>query len=98
MPAIHRHGPDICSGHQCWPPRGNAQGSENTFCNSAPIHRQGDGWQIHCCPPLIGCHGGVLSSGASRAYINGKQMARIGDPVSCGSTCGTGSGNSFEGS
>ena len=33
-----------------------------------------------------GYHSGILGSGSSTVYVNGKQLGRIGDPVSCGST------------
>ena len=94
MPAVHRKG-DICTGHGCFPPRPNAQGSPNVFCNSIPVHRQGDGWTQHCCG--IPCHGGSLAAGSSSVNSNSKQLGRISDPVSCGSAAANGSGNVFAG-
>lgn len=78
----------ICTGHGCWPPRNNIQGSPNVFVNAIPWHRQGDGWSVHCCPcsPPC-CHSSVLAAGSSTVYVNGKQAARVGDPVACGSRC-----------
>lgn len=95
MPKVHRKG-DLGSGHGCWRPRPNAQGSPNVFCNGIPVHRVSDSWQIHCCPDS-GCHGGVLAAGSSTVHANNKQLGRISDPVSCGSLAATGSPNVFAG-
>ena len=94
MPAVHRKG-DSCTGHGCFPPRPNIAGSENVFCNSIPVHRQGDGWAVHCCG--IPCHASTMAAGSSTVYANSKQLARIGDPVACGSAAANGSGNTFAG-
>ena len=99
MPSATRLG-DICTGHECWPPRQNVEGSPNVYVNGRAWHRQGDGWDVHCCthPDCPhGCHSSVLASGSSSVYINGKQAGRIGDPVACGSSVATGSGNVFAG-
>ena len=95
MPAAARLN-DICTGHECFPPRANVQGSPDVFTNGRPNHKQGDAWATHCCThPDVphGCHASVLAS----VYINGKQAGRIGDPVACGSTVATGSPNVFIG-
>ncbi|MBR1658162.1 MAG: PAAR domain-containing protein [Synergistaceae bacterium] len=99
MPSAARLG-DLCTGHECFPPRNSTEGSSDVFINGRPAHRQGDSWETHCCThPEVphGCHAGSLSSGSSTVYVNGKQLGRIGDPVSCGSTVATGSGNVFAG-
>lgn len=85
-----------CSGHDCWPPRPNNEASSDVFINGKGAHRQGDGYEEHCCPNN-GCHGGSLAQGSSTVFINGKQAARIGDPVSCGSVVAEGSPNVFIG-
>mgnify|MGYP001252668547 CR=1 FL=1 len=82
---VHRLG-DICTGHGCYGSRPSAEGSPNVFVNSIPVHRQGDAWESHCCPGS-GCHGSELAAGSSTVYANSLQMARIEDPVACGSTC-----------
>jgi uncharacterized Zn-binding protein involved in type VI secretion len=94
MPAVHRKG-DTGTGHGCYPPRPNIDGSSNVYCNSIPVHRQSDGWSVHCCGPS--CHASNLSSGSSTVYANSLQLARIGDPVACGSVTAKGSGNVFAG-
>ena len=99
MPKAARLG-DICTGHECWPPRPNVEGSPNVFVNGKPLHRQGDAWDTHCCThPGVphGCHSSVLASGSSTGYVNGKQAGRIGDPVACGGVDATGSPNVFIG-
>lgn len=93
MPSAARIG-DWCSGHSCWPPRPNIEGSTNVYVNERNWHRQTDEWRVHCCPDN-GCHGGFLSYGSSTVYVNSLQAGRIGDPVSCGSVVIMGSGNVY---
>lgn len=95
MPAVTRLG-DQCTGHGAWPPRPSSSASPNVFVNGIAAHREGDGWAVHC-DPLPSCHASVLAAGSSTVYVNGKQLGRIGDPVACGSSVATGSGNVFAG-
>lgn len=95
MPAVTRKG-DTCTGHGPWPSRPSVEGSPNVFVNGLAVHRQGDGWAIHCDPTPL-CHPGVLASGSATVFVNGKQIGRVGDPVDCGSSVATGSGNVFAG-
>lgn len=92
MPAVTRLG-DNCTGHGCFPPRPSTSASPNVFVNNIKVHRQGDSWDTHCCGPS--CHSSNLAAGSSTVYVNGKQIGRIGDPVSCGSAVAVGSGNVF---
>ncbi len=92
MPAAHRH-TDICTGHGCWPPRPNIQGSPNVFVNVLGSHRVTDAWHVHCCGPA--CHGSVQCSGSPNVFVNLLPHARIGDAVCCGSRNATGSHNVF---
>jgi uncharacterized Zn-binding protein involved in type VI secretion len=94
MPAVTRLG-DSCTGHGCFPPRASTGASGDVFVNGIAVHRQGDGWAVHCCPPP--CHAGSLASGSGTVFVNGKQIGRIGDPVDCGSAVAAGSGNVFAG-
>lgn len=97
MPSAHRLG-DIGTGHSCYPPRPNVEASPNVFVNGIAWHRQGDAWGVHCCPGSPPpCHAGTLSAGSSTVFVNGKQAARVGDPVSCGSAAAIGSSNVFAG-
>lgn len=91
---------DSCSGHDCFPPRSSSSGSPNVFVNNLPAHRQGDSWLPHTCThPKIphGTHGGALSSGSSTVFVNAKQLGRVGDPISCGSSVSSGSPNVYAG-
>lgn len=94
MPAVTRLG-DQCTGHGCWPPRPSSGASPNVFANGVAVHRQGDAWAPHTCPAIPETHASVLASGSSSVYVNGQQIGRIGDPVACGSTVATGSGDVF---
>ena len=94
MPPVVRLG-DICTGHGCYPPRPNDQGSPDVFVNGIPVHRTSDHWSVHCCPPP--CHDSNLAAGSSTVFANGLGVARIGDPVACGSSCAQGSGNVIAG-
>lgn len=99
MPGIVRKG-DMCSGHDCFPPRPCSDGSGNVFVNGRPAHMVGGSWEVHeCTHPETphGAHGGSLASGSATVFVNGKPVARIGDPVDCGSSCAQGSGNVFAG-
>ena len=94
MPGVARAN-DIGSGHGCWPSRPNSGWSGDVFVNGRGVHRQGDGWQVHCCPPIPECHASTLQAGSPDVITNGKQTGRCGDPVACGSTVATCSGNVF---
>lgn len=94
MPAVARLG-DVCTGHACFPPRPNNQGSPNVFVNGISAHRQGDGWPLHACGKSK--HASTLAAGSGTVYVNGKQLGRIGDQVACGSAVAQGSGDVFAG-
>ena len=88
MPIISVLG-DYCSSHACFTSRPNDEASPDVFAEGVPVHRQGDHWVVHCCTHSEhphGCHDSVLASGSSTVFVNGKQCARIGDPIACGST------------
>ena len=93
MPAVTRLG-DIRTGHKCFPPRKNISASSNVIVNSRGWHRKTDKWATHCCGKP--CHkNSKTAAGSSSVFVNSKPAARIGDPVACGSACGTGSGNVY---
>lgn len=94
MPPVVRLG-DIDTGHGCWPPRPNAQGSPNVFANGIPAHRLGDAWSVHCCPTIPECHASNLAGASPNVFVNGIPWGRIGDAVACGSSCAQGSPNVF---
>lgn len=86
---------DLCTGHDCWPPRRNDQASPNVFVNKRGWHRQGDHWPTHCCSGA--CHDGRLQTGSHTVFVNSKQAGRVRDPVDCGSKVAEGSPNVFAG-
>lgn len=99
MPAVLRLG-DPCTGHECWPPRPNIEGSPNVYVNGKPAHRQGDAYDVHCCThPGVphGCHDSILAQGSSSVYVNGIPLGRVGDAVMCGGFGSGGSPNVFAG-
>ena len=95
MPAVTSLG-DMGSGHGGFPPRPSTSASGDVFVNGIAVHRQGDSWAVHC-DPSPSCHAGTLAAGSSTVFVNGKQIGRVGDPVDCGSSVATGSGNVFAG-
>lgn len=95
MPKVARKG-DSCTGHGPWPPRASTGGSGDVYANGISVHREGDGWAVHC-DPSNNCHGGALASGSATVFANGKELGRVGDPVNCGSNVASGSGDVFAG-
>ena len=63
------------------PPTAINQGSSNVGSGIVPHPR-----------PKQSPHGGSVSSGSQNVFVNGKPIARIGDPISCGDKIATGSG------
>lgn len=88
----HRHR-DMDSGHECWPPRPNAQASPDVFVNKRGWHRLTDAWEPHCCGPA--CHPSNLATGSPTVYANGLPVGRVTDQVACGSVAVTGSSDVF---
>lgn len=96
MPSVTRLG-DQSTGDPCGaPPRPNSAASADVFTNGKGTHRQSDAWVPHACPSSSP-HGANTVSGSNTVFINGKQCARIGDPISCGSTIAEGSSDVFSG-
>lgn len=92
MVAIVRVG-DMSTGDPCGaPPRAAMTGASKTFINGKAIHRMGDSWQPHPCPESPP-HEATTTMGSTKLIVEGMGAARVGDPISCGSTCAQGSGN-----
>jgi len=87
---------DLCTGHDCFPPRVNDTSSLNVFVEGRGIHRQTDHWATHSCPNQ-GSHDSVLAVGSTTVFINGLGCGRIGDMIECGSMVLTGSSTVFAG-
>ena len=88
--------PDVCSGHGCYPPRAPSSWSPDVFANTHNVLRQTDTYVPHCCA-VCSDHGGSIAAGSSTVFANGLQLARTGDPVDCGSSCGAHSNDVFVG-
>lgn len=86
----------VSTGHADWPPRMTPDGSSDVFAEGLGVHRQGDSWEIHCNTQNQ-CHKGVTARGSATVYCNGRQVARIGDPISCGDAIATGRETVFVG-
>ena len=82
----------ICSGHGCWPPRPNGQGSDWFSIDGIPVHLETHYWLPHTCPSIPETHSSVLAAGSPLFSIDGLQVGRIGDPVACGSVVAQGCG------
>jgi uncharacterized Zn-binding protein involved in type VI secretion len=83
---------DVCTGHDGYRSRPATQGSPDTFINARAAHRQGDAWSTHC---NVSCHSGVLATGSTKCFVNGRPLGRVNDAVNCGSRVATGSNDVF---
>ena len=84
----------ICTGHDNFPPRPNIAASPNFLVKGRGVHRQGDAWGVHCRTVLpFDCHMSTMGSCGSLFLANGKPIARIGEPVNCGSFTAQGEGS-----
>ena len=91
MPPVIRQSADLTAGHSCFPPTIYVQGSGNVFINGLPVVRKSDIIKVHCCP-LGPCHLGQ-SVAISSVYVNGLDITKAGDAISCGDVSMGGSGN-----
>jgi uncharacterized Zn-binding protein involved in type VI secretion len=94
MAIVHLQG-ELCSGHDTWPARKSTSGSTDVKVNGIGVHRKDDLWEEHEKPGSSPePHSSTLESGSGTVKVNGKGMARVGDPIVCGSTvAGDGSPN-----
>lgn len=93
MPAVSRNGKDFCTGHGPWAPRKSSAGSSDVLTNSSKTLRETDIYDLHQAVPFGPSHIGVIAGGSSTVNVNGKPVARMADPISCGSFIRTGSNN-----
>ena len=87
MPQVVRKG-DICTGHECFPPRQNTSASPDVFVDGIAVHRKSDTWAEHGCSDRRG-HTSITAAGSPTVFANGLAVARKGDPIACGSRCNT---------
>lgn len=86
------------SGHGTYPARVTKEGSEDVLVNDEGIHRVTDGWGSHTnTSEPYDSHEGVTAEGSGSVFANGLPVARVGDPISCGGSIVTGSGNVLAG-
>lgn len=83
------------TGHGGYAPVLSITGASSVFVNGIPALRQDDAWSVHCVGPS--CHFGTVAVGSSSVYCEGLQLARVGDPISCGDVVSAGSFNVFAG-
>lgn len=93
MPPSVRQDCDTCTGHGSFPPRNSSGGSGNVIINGCGAHRVGDSWVSHGSDSPSSSHGGSGAAGSPNVLTNSSPQCRIGDPISCGSSMATGSGN-----
>lgn len=88
------------TGHSCFPPS-NAIGpySTKTRVNGKFVQlEQYTMYAAHTCDETT--HSPAerkVTTGSSRVFIEGKPVARIGDPIDCGDAVSVGSSNTFAG-
>lgn len=97
MPPVVRVNNDISTGHSSFPPNMVSSGSTNVITNNCSTAREGDPMIPHGSPSPSPPHGGSISKGSSKVFVNSVGIARITDPISCGQALATGSGNVIAG-
>jgi uncharacterized Zn-binding protein involved in type VI secretion len=95
MPPVSTIG-GVCSGHDCYPPRATLAGGASTvFINGQPAALAGATLGPHACG--LSVHVGAVAGGSSTVFVESRALARIADPVTCGSVLAQGSPNVFAG-
>ncbi|GEM_PF-6256268 len=82
MPGTARIG-DLSTGHDACPPVPITEGSSSVKVNGLAVATVGCALAPHGCDAHPS-HSGVISGGAPTVFVEGKAVARSGDPVSCG--------------
>ena len=95
MPKVSRVG-DKVSIHECGVTPSAMNGSGDVYCNGISVHRVGDVNTAHPYAPVT-CptHSTALVKGSPNVYVNGKPLARLGDPYGCGISLTQGSSNVY---
>ena len=96
MPPVARQS-DPSTGHSCWAvPQSPTSSASSVFANGQKVLRTGDGYSAHpftCPPPIRLPHAGTVAGGSGSVHAEGAAVARVGDPISCGGTIASGSGD-----
>lgn len=85
---------DICTGHDCHPPRPVTEGSFNVFFEKRGAVNNTHLWMVHECEEDV--HPGFGAS-SQTVFVNGSPAMAVGDPINCGSFCMTGANTVFIG-
>lgn len=85
---------DICTGHDCHPPRPVIECSTNVFVEKRGAVNTSHMWMVHQCDGDV--HPGFGAAGGT-VFVNGEPAMRVGDPIDCGSFCMTGASTVFFG-
>jgi len=98
MPAQSFHEVN-CTGHGSYPPRSTTGVIvTDVFVNNKEILVVGDAFVTHKKPGSNpNPHGSTVSAGSGTVFANNIPVARIGDPVACGSSVAEGSPNVITG-
>lgn len=98
MPAVARKD-DLSTGHACFPPtKLVVTVATKSYFNGKLVALKDNGSQFasHTCGTTTHTQSQrFISSGASKTFIEGKPVARIGDDIACGDAIAQGSPNSF---
>lgn len=98
MPAVVRLG-DMSTGHACYAPTQLVQtAATKSYINGVLVGLTDPNSQFasHVCGKTTHPQNQrYITGGASKSFIEGKPIARIGDDISCGDACGQGSSDSF---
>ena len=98
MPAVTRLG-DLSTGHGCWPPTNLVQtAAKKSRVNGILVALTDPESQFatHVCGTVVHPQPErYISSGASKSFIEGRPIARIGDNIGCGDAIAQGSPNTF---
>jgi len=86
---------DICTGHDCFPPRPVVQCSATVYIEKRGSVNSSHMWSLHECDGDI--HPGFGAGGSGTVNINGVGAMRVGDSLDCGSSVMTGASTVFIG-
>lgn len=98
MPAVVRLG-DMSTGHACYPPTQLVKTTATkSYINGKLVGLKDPQSQFatHVCGNTVHPQSQrYIIGGATKSFIEGKPIARIGDDISCGDACAQGSNDSF---
>jgi uncharacterized Zn-binding protein involved in type VI secretion len=89
MPGVFRMG-DMTNGHGYFPVP-LLSGVTNVVVNGIPVGVIGGAYPPHTMGDSV--HAGTQGAGSTTVVAGGLGIARMGDPLTCGDTCGAGSSN-----